>query len=220
MALRFALALFAFLTAFGAEKKPFVASAGNLKVSVQAVAYTTKEEIKQVLGSDLGGNIIVVEITITPKAAEPMKIFGDDFLLRSYKDGQKSGPFAPSQIAGKGGLALASVGVSGGGMMSEPTGGPSWGGLGGGMPNRMPGNGGGIGNAGAATVNEATVKDDAKEKANPLLQILKQKGLPEKETAGPLKGLLYFPLEGKHKAKDMALVYQGAGGKLILEFHQ
>src|SRR5207244_851231 len=113
--------------------------------------------------SDLGSGIVVLEVTVTPKTSEALKVFGDDFVLHSYNDGQKSGPFSPSQIAGKGGIALTSVAVGGGGMMSNPNG-RTWGGLGGSQPSRLPDGGGGIGNAGTATVNEATVKDDSKEK--------------------------------------------------------
>ena len=42
--------------------------------------------------------------------------------------------------------------------------------------------------------------------------------LQEKETTEALKGLLYFPIEGKHKIKDFALLYRGPAGRLDLEF--
>ncbi|MBI3209904.1 MAG: hypothetical protein HYZ37_13540 [Candidatus Solibacter usitatus] len=205
---------------FAAEKKPIVAQSSNWSVSIQATAYVDKEDIKRIVGADLGPNIVVVEVEVSPKSGKELKVLGDDFLLRSYKDGQKSGPFSPSQIAGKGGLKLTSVRGATGGMMGDSNG-PVWGGIAGmGMPRRMPGNGGGIGNASDPSTIEATEKDDKKEKDDPLLQVLKAKSLPEKDTAAPVKGLLYFPLEGKHKGKDLGLTYTGPAGKLILEFHQ
>jgi hypothetical protein len=63
-------------------------------------------------------------------------------------------------------------------------------------------------------------KDTNKEKDNPLLVLLKDKALPEGETTEIVKGFLYFPLEGKHKAKDLALVYGSGASRLIMEFLQ
>ena len=53
---------------------------------------------------------------------------------------------------------------------------------------------------------------------NPLLDTLEDKILPEKQITEPLDGLLYFFLEGKHKAKDIELVYRGPAGRLSLQF--
>ena len=57
-----------------------------------------------------------------------------------------------------------------------------------------------------------------KEKENPLLAVLKEKVLLEKETNEPVTGLLYFILEGKHKPKDLELIYKSQGQRLILDF--
>lgn len=202
-----------------ADKKPIVAEGANDSVAISAVAYLQKEEIQQTVGSDLPPSIVIVEVTVNPKGKD-LKLFADDFLLRSYKDGQKSGPFAPSQIAGKGGMVLSNSGMGGGMMAGGSPNGPIWGGLGGGRPQRMGGDGGAIGNTADPQINDASMKDSNKEKDNPLLATLKQKALPEKETSETVKGLLYFPLDGKHKAKDLALVYNGQAGKLTLEFRQ
>ena len=35
-----------------------------------------------------------------------------------------------------------------------------------------------------------------------------------------MKGFLYFPLEGKHKAKDLALSYGNGAARIIMEFQQ
>lgn len=204
------------------KKGPIVGRTGNWSVGLEATAYLDKEEIKKIIGTDLGQNIVVIEVSVAPKSGKELKVFADDFQIRSYKDGQKSTPFAPSQLAGKGGLRLSDV-RGGGGVMAQDNG-PAWGGMGGGMPGRLPGNGGGIGNTTAnPTTKEASEVDpskESKEAESPLLRKLKEKALPEKTTATPIKGYLYFPLDGKHKAKDIALAYNGEGGKLILEFHQ
>ncbi len=206
--------------AVAGDKKqlPITAQNANDSVEISAVAYLAKDDVKQVMGAEMPPSIVVVEVTFKPK--KELKLFADDFLLRSYKDGQKSTPFAPSQIAGKGGLTITSSGMGGGMMTGGSPNGPIWGGLGGGRPQRMGGDGGAVGNTSDPNVNDTAEKDTNKEKDNPLLAVLKQKALPEKETTEAVKGLLYFPLDGKHKAKDVTLVYEGQAGKLILEFKQ
>ena len=59
----------------------------------------------------------------------------------------------------------------------------------------------------------------ATEKPDPILDVLKQKILPEKETEGPVSGLLYFPME-KQKVKDLELRYAITGDKITMRFRQ
>lgn len=200
-----------------ADKKPISAKASNPDLKVECVAHIDKELVKQLLGTDLGGSVAVVEVTLTPRPGKPIKIFGDDFTLHSYKDGQKSQPFTPSQLAGSGAIQLTER--PGGGMFAGNPNGPIWGGMGGGRPRRINGDGGQVGNANTQSTTEVAAQDD-KGKDNPLLDTLKKKSMPEGETDQPVKGYLYFPLEGKHKAKDLALIYRGQAGKLTLEFQQ
>jgi hypothetical protein len=80
----------------------------------------------------------------------------------------------------------------------------------------MGGSGGSPGNSRATTLNS---KMDSKSKGNDaLLEVLKAKQLPEKESSEPVEGFLYFPLDGKHKLKNLAVLYRGPAGKLDLEF--
>ena len=68
----------------------------------------------------------------------------------------------------------------------------------------------------AVTLNS---KMDAKKEGNDkLLHALKEKVLPTKESIEPVEGYLYFPLDGKHKLKNLAVLYRGPAGKLNLEF--
>lgn len=202
-----------------ADKPPASAVASNEMIELSATAYTTKAAVQEVLGSDLGGYFIVIKMTVTPRGGKPLAVSRDDFLLRSFKDGQKSGAFAPSQIAGRGSLVVSSAGRGGG--VAADQGGPVWGpGPGGtGMPQRLPGSNGTFGSAASADgTAEARVDTGGTDKENPILAVLKQKILPEKTTAEPVSGLLYFSLEGKHKPKDLELQYKGPGGKLRMEF--
>ena len=87
----------------------------------------------------------------------------------------------------------------------------------GGRPRRLGGNGGAAGNASDAGQATATAEKTANE--DPLLAVLKARVLSEKDTTEPLSGLLYFFLEGKHKPKDVELLYRGPAGKLSLRFN-
>jgi hypothetical protein len=86
-----------------------------------------------------------------------------------------------------------------------------------GRPQRGPSNGGAVGNTPSTTAAEAKV-EKAESKDNPLLAVLKEKILPEKDITDPLTGLLYFPIEGKVKPKDLELHYRLQGSKLALRF--
>jgi hypothetical protein len=135
-------------------------------------------------------------------------------VLRSDKDGQRASPFHPSQIAGSGVLVVSSTG---GGSTSAEHGGPVWGPPLGGPPKRIgtgsPTIGNSPGGSQASSSSEKTRED-------PLLSVLKEKVLAEKEITEPLSGLLYFLLEGKHKPKDLELMYKGPAGRLSLRFKE
>ena len=157
------------------EKAPPSARASNAKVEIAATLYATSEAIREQLGADLDAGFFVVKVDVTPRGGQILNVVRDDFLLRSYKNGQKCQPFAPSQIAGSGALALTATG-------------------------------------------KPVVTATAEHKEDPLLAALKAKVLPEKKTAEPVSGLLYFSLEGKYKPKDLVLQYQTPAGVLSLAF--
>ena len=50
------------------------------------------------------------------------------------------------------------------------------------------------------------------------LETLKSQVLKEGDLAQPREGLLYFPLNGKHKPKQITLLYNGANPRLELTF--
>lgn len=209
------------------KNRPPVGKTGDELVSVTAKALVDKEEIKQTFGSDFGGFIVAVEVTVSPREGKKIDVRRDDFFLRSDKDGQKSQPFAPSQFAANTAMILTR-GQTGGGTMGNSNG-PVWGGMGGGMPGRLPGSGGGVGNGAAnETVVEAKEqekladksKDKDKDQGKPkdLVSFLKSKELPEGPVTEPVTGYLYFPLEGKQKLKDLELTYRSPAGKNTMRF--
>jgi hypothetical protein len=205
--------------AIAADKGPAVSKAGNGQLQVTATLFAGRAAIQRELGSDLGEGFTVVKVDLVPQAGKALLVSRDDFLLRSYKDGQKSEAYAPSQIAGRGTLVVTTR-VTGGGGTSERRG-PVWGGMPGtgGQPSRLPSNQPPVmGNAAGQTSADASADNGEKDKDNPLLALLKEKVLPEKETKEPLSGYLYFSLEGKHKPKDIVLQYKGPAGKLSFAF--
>jgi hypothetical protein len=206
----------ALVSAAEKEKKLPSAQYSSDDIEFNATAYLAKEEVKALLGSDLGGAIVVLDVRVAPRLAGKLTIDRDDFVLRSDKDGQTSKPFAPEQIAGSSMLVVSTRSGGGGGIVSEDRG-PVWGGIGGGRPQRSGGDGGGIGNSADATT-QTSISQTTSDKPNPLLSVLRERVLPQKEITEPATGLLYFSLEGKHKAKDVELIYRGNGLKFAVRF--
>jgi hypothetical protein len=211
MSLRIGLPFLTFLIALGAaEKKLPIEQTSNDVIEITASAIIDKDEIKQELGSDLGGEIVVVRVQVRPVSDKPVKLSLDDFLLVSSKDGQRSQPFAPSQIAGDTALVLTPQGARNGLGANK---GPKWSGIAGPL-----GLGGGAGSSSNNSAGDTKVETVHADKPNPLLAVLKDKVLPEKEITEPISGLLYFQMIGKFKSKDLELHYKGPAGQMALRF--
>lgn len=188
----------------------------NESVVITATLYARPEAVKEVLGSDLDGHYIVVSISVAPRFGKEVAVSPDDFILKTDKDGEKSTPFAPSQIAGRGAMVVRQTGGDGATPMRDNNG-PIWGGYPGtmGQPRRVGGDG--VGSPGAPDSADAKTKTGSHEKENPIVSILKQKELPETKTDKPVSGLLYFPME-KQKVKDLELRYDMTGDKIVMRF--
>lgn len=202
---------------FAATKKVISpnTSAGNEEVDLVATIFMTHEEATKELGTDPGPDIAILKVRVIPKTDKPIQVAADDFILLAHNDGERSKPFTPYEIAGQGALIVTNTADQKTKQKKTST----TGGLGG----IMIGGGGGGDNGMASPGNPRPVnissKVDDKSPGNPkLLEALKAKQLPDKETSEPLEGLLYFRLSGKHKLKDMAVLYRGPAGKLNLDF--
>jgi len=205
------------LVSFAADKPkiPAMAGAENDRVELSATLVLDPAEIKTLLGAELPPGIVLVQIKAIPKGDDPLSLGRDDFTLISHRDGQRSGPYAPTQIAGKDVLVVSQQSI--GGSQNR---GPTWSGLpvSIGRSKQAPA-------AGATPPEketEATVQTDKdKEKSNRVLDALEAKVLPDSmETKDEVAGYLFFPLEGKQKAKDLELIYKGPGGRLMMPFRQ
>jgi hypothetical protein len=208
-------------SAAAADKKPPPIQDSNDVLYLTAEAHADRPSVTAALGRDPGVDLVVVDIEIRPKGENEIEVWRDDFVLISRKDGQKSQPLAPTQIAGQGALVVTSTAAGGGGIGTGRSRGPIWGGVpgSGDRPRRLGGDDEMVGTA-TASQTTATMNKNAKED-NPLLTILNTKVLPEKKTQDTVKGQLYFILDGKHKLKDLELMYKHRGtDRLILDFQK
>ncbi len=207
MSLRIGLPFLIFLAALGAaEKKLPIEQTSNDVIEITATPIIDKDEIRQELGSDLGGDIVLVRVQVRPVSDKPVRISLDDFLLVSGKDGQRSQPFTPSQIAGDAALVLTPQGAKNGIGGNRP----KWSGIAG--PFGM-----GTGSSGTSSSTDTKV-ESVHDKPNPVLAVLKEKVLQEKEITELISGLLYFQMVGKFKPKDLEFHYKGPAGQLALRF--
>jgi hypothetical protein len=186
----------------------------NEAVIVTATLYTSPEDVKELLGNDLGGHFVVADVKVEPKYGKEVTVARDDFLLRNLETVEKSTPFAPSQIAGKATLVIkragdkdddstdqkksrrptfSGIGIGGMGSPGEPTGADR--------------------NVSAKMQNADEPKDAALEK------LLNEKQLAEKTTDKPVSGLLYYPFE-KIKLKNMQLDYGGKTNRIVMRFKE
>lgn len=200
-----------------AEKPTVPGRSSNDNVALEAVLYLDKAEVTQRLGQELPDGFVLVEVTLSPKNGQTIKIDRDDFQIISSRDGQRSTPFAPTQIAGAESLMVTTRTASGRTMTEQRR--APWGGIGGQRPMGMPTPGGMVGNTRVNDQQAAAseVQGDAK-KLNPLLTALREKVLTEKEVTEPVTGQLYFLFEGKLKAKDLEMFYKAPGGRLNVRF--
>ncbi len=183
-------------------------SASNEQIDIVATISLSEEEVAQKLGADAGKGIVLLQVRVTPKTDKPVQVSPDDFILLAHDDGERSKPFEPSEIAGQGALIVSNA--ADGTKIKKTSGSIGMGGMIGGGGGASPGN------SKAVTLNS---KIDTKSEGNEkLLQALEAKQFPQKESIQPVEGYLYFPLDGKHKLKNLAVLYRGPAGKLNLEF--
>jgi hypothetical protein len=207
----------------GAEKKTAASASGSDEILVlEATAMIDKDVVAARLGQDPGMNLVLVEVKLAPRADNKVKVWLDDFTLLSSKDGEKSQPLSPSQIAGTGALIVSQaegsrprVGFGGGQNRPVYGGTPGTGS----RPRRVGGEDEATSKASEGET-KATAKAGEPETQNPLLALLKARMLPEVETNAAVSGLLYFVLEGKQKLKDLTLLYKSPAGRMILEFNK
>jgi hypothetical protein len=198
------LALLSTTLLLAADKKLPIEETTNDLLKISATATLDRDQIKQELGYDLGPDIAVVRVTLHTVSDKPIQVSHDDFLLISSKDGQRSEPYEPGQIAGADSLTVTQNGTK---QAASHRPGLTIGGF-----------GGGIGTGQANQTPDLKTQASHDDTPNPLLAVLNAKILPEKEITDTISGLLYFQMVGKLKPKDLELHYKGPAGKMALRF--
>jgi hypothetical protein len=208
-AIRCVLAMAALAGALSASKKVVsaVQSASSDDADLGVVITLAEPEVTQKIGADPGPGIVLVEVHFTNRTDHPIQVGPDDFILLAHDDGERNHPFSPSEIAGKGALVLHSTTTA-----NSATGRSTSVNLGGLMT------GSGAGNHATTTKGVDSQMDDKKAGDDTLLAALKAKQLADADVTQTVDGFLYFPLDGKHKLKNLALLYRGRAGKITIEF--
>jgi len=185
-------------------------TAGNDNVDITVILTLAESEVTEKLGVDAGPGIVLAEVRVANKTDHAIQVSPDDFILLAHDDGERAHAFTPNEIAGKGAMVLKTA--------------PSRTGSIGAQPNTTV-------VAGIYIPRKSTPAKDSKDAVDnsgqmddksagneKLLEALKAKQLKGGDTTDSVEGYLYFPLDGKHKLKNMAVLYRGAAGRLDLEF--
>ncbi len=185
-------------------------TAGNDNVDITVTLTLPEPEVTEKLGVDAGPGIVLAEVRVANKTDHAIQVSPDDFILLAHDDGERYHAFTPNEIAGKGAMVLKTA--------------PSRTGSIGAQPNTTV-------VAGIYIPRKTTPAKDSKDGGDnsgqmdsksagneKLLEALKAKQLKGGDTTDSVEGYLYFPLDGKHKLKNMAVLYRGPAGKLDLEF--
>lgn len=196
-----------FLLIAARKESPGMARGENEDLILHVTLYDNPADVKELLGTDLDGHYIVADVRVEPKYGKDIIIDHNDFVLRTFKDGEKTTPFEPNQVAGSGAVILshgAKPSAASPGMVLDG-------------PIVLRGGALGRGKKDDDGGGKVTAAPDAPEKENPLKKLLAEKILPEKKTDQPAAGLLYFPME-KQKRKDLELTYGGRENRITLKF--
>jgi len=190
----FSVVLFAASVVSGApqERKPAEARGSTDTIDVDATLLLESSDMHDALGTDLDMGYVIVRVKVSPKG-DALHVSPDDFTLLLRKNGERADALAPAQIASKSALTVR-----------RDTRGREWA-----QQTNQPG-----------FTGIAGIKRDNSGKDDPgLLDVLKAKILPDKDTKDAAEGLLYFSLDAaKLKAKDLTLLYKGAGGRITIDF--
>ncbi|MDE3164604.1 MAG: hypothetical protein KGN36_02275 [Acidobacteriota bacterium] len=182
----------------------------NQDIILTVTVYADPESVKEVLGDDLGGHFIVAEVNVQPKYGKEISIDRDDFVLRTDHNGDKTGPMAPSEIAGRGALVLTEMTGQRGPGGDEPIHSWSLGGVvgggtaGGGSPGTQP-----------TAVTQAKMQQSGQDR--PIKKVLDAKQLADGKVEKPVAGLLYFPME-RQKVKDLEMIYGAHETRISIRF--
>ena len=177
-------------------------------------SFLTRDQVHSMFSADLNRGYLVIEVGAFPANSGRLDLGPGDFMLRVAGTERTDHPVAPRVVAAVLQKSAASdrdvtvypqvgVGYENGPGYYDPMTGRRRGGL-----TTSVGTGVGIGgNPGPGS----TGRD-----RNTMELELSEQQVPEKVTATPVAGYLYFPAPKKQKPGAYELIYNGPGGKLIV----
>src|SRR5271165_2045742 len=185
-------------------------TAGNDNVDITVILTLAESEVTEKLGVDAGPGIVLAEVRVANKTDHAIQVSPDDFILLAHDDGERAHAFTPNEIAGKGAMVLKTAPSRTGSIGAQPASTVVAGIY---IPRKST-----PAKDSKDAVDNSGQMDDKSAGNEKLLEALKAKQLKGGDTTDSVKGYLYFPLDGKHKLKNMAVLYRGAAGRLDLEF--
>lgn len=172
-------------------------------------------DLKSLLGTDLGGDYVLAEVTVRPLYNSKVTLTREDFTMRSRRNNERSSAMSPDEIAGSAVLVMGSKRVSTGspGVYAQENDPVVIGGIPGTgtRPRTLGGRGPSLGNARRGEV-ELTVNTEERTTTS-LLKRLQQHELPVGGTRETVRGYLYFQVPSKHKLKHYQFTYDGDAGE-------
>lgn len=201
---------------FAAEPPEWV-SAELSDVAFRARLVRDVSEIQSRLGSDLDEEFILVELQVRPLYNSEVILKRDDFLLRSYRNNERSYAQSPDRIAGEAVLVIGEGGSGGGGVFAQDSQPVFGGGLPGVGPAGYPSTGVGVGGGGGGSEGLPTVTESKRETGSLAARIAEIE-LPIGPTRETVSGFLFFQVAPKHKVKHLVLTYDGSAGEIKIPF--
>ncbi len=176
-----------------------------------------RDEVKSLLGNDLDGDYILVQLNIRPLYNYRLVLERDDFTLRSRRDNERSRGMSPDEIAGESVLVLGRRRAGSGGVFGDSQGPVIPGNPGtDNRPRRLPSGNPSIGSGLSASGSTEVSRSERRQ--TPLLERLIEMELPIQETRAPVQGYLYFQVSAKQKKKHIRLMYDGPAGEFTMRF--
>jgi len=215
------LLLLSFLLPLPAAEPPQWFDVKLKDMEVRARLVRDRQEITQLLGNDLDGDFILVELNLKPLYGAKIELKRDDFLMRTYRNNDTSTAQSPDRIGGESELVLGEAETVTVGIYTQATSGIPVGGMPGTgtRPRRIGGEetltGGGTK---SAETPEVSQRDTAE--AGGLLSRLQSTELPLGVVDDVVHGYLYFQLSPKEKPKHLTLNYDGPGGEFQILFEK
>lgn len=215
------LLLLIFLLPLPAAEPPEWREAKLKDMEVKVRLVRDLQEISQLLGSDLDGEFILLELNVKPLYGAKIELKRDDFLMRSYRNNDTSVAQSPDRISGGSELVLGkaeklTVGIYSQTGVGIPVGGAPGTGT---RPRRIGGEETLTG-GGAQTKETREVSQRDSEGGNDLLSRLQSRELPVGEVDDIVHGYLYFQLSPKEKPKHLTLNYESELGEFQIHFRK